>query len=363
MNQNTKIQWTDVTWSPVRGCSRVSPGCQACYAEAQALRVYRCDRWRGVPIGKGSYDGLVTMVGGEVCPSCSGNFAGVGTTWCRTCLDLGRVGGEARWTGAVRLVPGALDAPLRMRQPKRIFVNSMSDLYHESLPDEDIDRVFAVMVLSEAREIGHTYQILTKRAERLPAYYAGNPWPRISRIIRDKYGATWGAGRAWLPERVWLGVSVESRDQLVRLDHLRETPAAVRFVSFEPLLEDLGVLDLRGIHGAIFGGESGPRARPCDLAWIRSGRDQCRAAGVATFIKQVGSNAIDSALRDIVCGGKVHYVRPSADTMCHEASIVPGYEVRPHNVSRLLKDSHGGDPAEWPEDLQGCRELPSGGGA
>ena len=330
------IAWTDMTWNPVRGCSRISPGCGGpgphggCYAEAQALRVYRCDRGRGVPIGSGSYDGLVMMVGGRDCPSCIAQGQPSsderGEWWCPTCIGLGRVDGEARWTGGVRLAPSALDAPLRMRAPKRIFVNSMSDLFHERLSALSIARVFDVM----QRAHWHTFQVLTKRAERMKEF------------------CSWAAenGMGPLPN-VWLGVSVEDQQRAdERIPHLLATPAATRFLSVEPMLGpvQLGVGDCffdygvgghgrSGIDLVICGGESGKQARPCDVAWVRSLRDQCRAAGVATFVKQLGARSTNSS----------EDVGPWP--------VAPATDIR-------WKDSHGGDPAEWPEDLR-VRELPA----
>lgn len=148
-------------------------------------------------------------------------------------------------------------------------------------------------------------------------------------------------------------------------------PAAVRFLSVEPLLgpinlhrlsEEKGLASpgIDGVQWVIVGGESGPGARPCDVAWIRSVVQQCREAGVPCFVKQLGARPIDARHTDIVCGGKVHYVRPSADTMCHEARCTPGYSVRPHEMARVLSDPKGGDPAEWPVDLR-VREFPGGG--
>jgi protein gp37 len=175
-----------------------------------------------------------------------------------------------RWTGVLKLDEEALIEPLRLKRPRLIFVNSMGDLFHEKVLAEQpewVHQTFAVM----AKASWHTFQILTKREEELAWVAREYPIP--------------------LPN-VWLGVSVETRDYLVRLDALRSTPAAVRFVSFEPLLEDLGVLDLSDIHWAIIGGESGPKARPFDLAWARSIIDQCRAAGVPVFFKQAGSRPL-----------------------------------------------------------------------
>lgn len=221
----TKIEWTagndgsrGMTWNPVRGCTKISPGCVRCYAETFA------ERFRGVP-GHPYEQGF----------------------------DL-------------RLVPEKLDEPLHWRKPRRIFVNSMSDLFHVDVPLDYIRRVVEVM----RRADWHTYQVLTKRSERMRDLLAGP--------VRDA---------AELPH-VWWGVSVENKAHgLPRIDHLRAAPARVRFLSVEPLLEDLGKIDLTGIHWVIVGGESGHGARPMDLDWVRSVRDQCRAAKVPFFFKQL----------------------------------------------------------------------------
>ena len=211
MSDNSKIEWTDATWNPVRGCTKVSPGCKHCYAETFA------ERFRGVP----------------------GHPFELG-------FDL-------------RLVPEKLGDPLRWRTPRMVFVNSMSDLFHEDVPDSYVLAVARVMAIGN----WHTYQVLTKRAERLAA------------LLRGELGF---AARCL---NIWWGVSVEDRRYgLPRINHLREAPASVRFLSIEPLLEDLGRLDLRGISWVIVGGESGRGARPMAPEWVRSIRDQCRAAGV-----------------------------------------------------------------------------------
>jgi protein gp37 len=219
MSDHSSIEWTDATWNPVRGCVKVSPGCKHCYAETFA------ERFRGVP-GHPFEQGF----------------------------DL-------------RLVPEKLEDPLRWRQSRRIFVNSMSDLFQDGVPTEYIERVGRVM----ARADWHTYQILTKRPERM------------KRLLGAEL--SWLAGLA----HVWFGVSVENRRHgLPRIQHLRETPASVRFLSIEPLLEDLGSVDLAGIGWVIVGGESGPRARPMREEWVVSLRDQCRSARVPFFFKQWG---------------------------------------------------------------------------
>jgi len=230
MSDRSTIEWTDATWNPLRGCEKISPGCKHCYAETFA------ERWRGVP-GHPFEQGF----------------------------DL-------------RLVPELLDQPTRWRRPRRIFVNSMSDLFQEGVPDEFVLRVFEVMNAAPQ----HTYQVLTKRAERMRHLTLAMP-----RALVDQ-------------PQIWLGVSVEDRKYgLPRIDQLRETPAGLRFLSVEPLLEDLGTLDLSGIGWVIVGGESGPGARPMDEAWVRSIREQCRTAGVPFFFKQWGGVRKKSAGRTL----------------------------------------------------------------
>ena len=214
MAANTKIEWTDATWNPVRGCTKISPGCKHCYAERFA------ERFRGVrghPFEQG--------------------------------FDL-------------RLIPEKLDAPLRWKKPQRIFVNSMSDLFHEDVPFEYIQRTFEVMNQAD----WHQYQILTKRAQRLEAVSNDLSWA----------------------SHIWMGVSVEDKDHLWRVDHLRRTKAHIKFLSIEPLLGPLGKVHWQGIDWVILGGESGPGARPMHEEWVTDIRDQCREEGVAFFFKQWG---------------------------------------------------------------------------
>ena len=219
MADNTKIEWTDATWNPIRGCTKISPGCAHCYAETFA------ERFRGVP----------------------GHPYELG-------FDL-------------RLVPSKLDDPLKWRSSKMIFVNSMSDLFHDGVPDEYIHSVAEIMMKAD----WHTYQILTKRSERMASL--------LQTTLRF-------AGEA---PHIWWGVSVENRGHgLPRIDHLRSAPARIRFLSVEPLLEDLGAFDLAGIHWVLAGGESGHGARPMKPEWIRALRDHCRHQGVAFFFKQWG---------------------------------------------------------------------------
>ncbi len=219
MSLNSSIEWTDATWNPIRGCTKISPGCKHCYAETFA------ERFRGVkghPYEQG--------------------------------FDL-------------RLVPQKLTEPLTWRLPKLVFVNSMSDLFQTGVPDNYCEAVSQIMVTAN----WHTYQVLTKRSERLRELLAG----------KLQFAAE--------QEHIWWGVSVEDRKYgLPRLDDLKETRAKIKFLSIEPLLEDLGKLDLSGINWVIVGGESGPGARPMKREWVVSIRDQCRMYGVPFFFKQWG---------------------------------------------------------------------------
>lgn len=291
MSDGSDIEWTDATWQVSTGCDRVSPECGThqggCYAERMA---WRLSHNPATP----QYQGTVRMT------------------------DHG-----ARWTGLVKPFEDDLLAPLHWRKPRRVFVNSMSDLFHEDLPDAHIDRVFATMLACEVLEnrTKHTFQVLTKRAERMRDYFAASPaellrrWAKAAdgRIILDnadvwfseyvetlsshraeadgrvrETGAPWSHPENLFPlKNVWLGVSCGTRKHgLPRLDALRTIPAAVRWVSFEPLLEDLGDVNLDGIHWGVFGAESGPKARPMDEAWVRSLVRQHAAKGVAAFYKQ-----------------------------------------------------------------------------
>lgn len=230
MSDRTLIEWTDATWNPVRGCTKISPGCTRCYAATFA------ERFRGV----------------------SGHPYEQG-------FDL-------------RLVPEKLTDPFNWSGRRRVFVNSMSDLFHVDVPDEYIVRVARVMAAAD----WHTYQVLTKRSERM------------AELLRTKLRF------ASELSHIWWGVSVENRRHgLPRIDHLRAAPAVVRFLSVEPLLEDLGLLDLTGIDWVIAGGESGAGARPMSADWVRSIRDQCERARVAFFFKQWGGVRKSAAGREL----------------------------------------------------------------
>lgn len=214
MGTNSPIEWTDATWNPVTGCTKISPGCKHCYAERLANRLQA--------MGQANY----------------------------------RNGFE------VTLQPHMLEAPLRWKAPRRIFVNSMSDLFHADVPLAYIQEVFQVM----GRAGWHQYQILTKRSERLVELNHQLPWK----------------------PQIWIGVSVENAEYVHRIDHLRQTGACVKFLSVEPLVGALPKLRLAGIDWVIVGGESGPGARPMRPEWVADIRDQCQDAGVAFFFKQWG---------------------------------------------------------------------------
>lgn len=218
MADSTQIEWTDSTWNPVTGCTKVTAGCDFCYAERFS------ERFRGV---KGH-------------PFENG-------------FDL-------------TLRPERLEQPLRWQQPRRIFVNSMSDLFHKEVPATFIDAVFDTM----EKASWHTYQVLTKRSSLMVRY------------LRERYGD----GLA--PRHIWLGVSIEDAKNAVRLNHLKTARASIKFVSFEPLIGPVGPVDLKGIDWVIVGGESGPRSRAIDEAWVLEIRDRCKADKVAFFFKQWG---------------------------------------------------------------------------
>lgn len=214
MATNSHIEWTDATWNPVTGCTKISPACKFCYAERLAHRLQA--------MGQQNY----------------------------------RNGFQ------VTLQPHMIEHPLRWRQPRRVFVNSMSDLFHDDVPASFILQVFDVM----KRASWHQYQVLTKRSERLLD---------LNRVLD------------WRPQ-IWMGVSIENEDYLFRVDHLRRTGAHIKFLSIEPLLGSLRKLNLRGIDWVIVGGESGPGARPMDPEWVREIRDRCLRARVPFFFKQWG---------------------------------------------------------------------------
>jgi protein gp37 len=324
VSDKSAIQWCDATWNPTVGCSIVSPGCTNCYAMKTAHDL-------GRRFGSQKYGGLTKVVNGNPV-----------------------------WTGEVRLHQGAVYQPLTWKKPRRVFVNSMSDLFHEALTDDQIDRVFAVMALCPQ----HTFQVLTKRAERMRAFCSDAATPyRIARAcldlsIADKSKWTcepWPVQslgddvdnpddvtmRSWPLSNLWLGVSAERQEEAdERIPHLLQTPAAVRFVSAEPLLGPLTLHPLAdgtnalssstgpNLDWLIVGGESGPSARPMHPDWARSIRDQCAAAGVAYFFKQWGEWAphqpqAGGDLGGDVRAGRVRIVHPTGQSDV-EVSVATG---------------------------------------
>jgi protein gp37 len=353
----TKIEWCDRVWNPVRGCSVISPGCHHCYAMRQAHRFSKA----GLP-----FEGLTKQTS-----------AG------------------PQWTGAIRLIEDALLEPLSWRNPQRIFVNSMSDLFHEDVPDAFLDRVMTVMALSS----WHTFQVLTKRADRMRSYLKALTLDRIVALANAQADGspanlsvhdnlTTIARRARehayrdephrMPRRLvlplpnaWFGVSVEDQKRAdERIPQLLETPAAVRFISAEPLLGPLNLrVDLRQflpdgfiaamadkpydpstlskrLDWVIVGGESGRGARPFDVSWARSIVHQCKAASVPVFVKQLGADVRDAAAERDDMGARD--VWPAG-----WMPMIDGRRAwRPD-----LADRKGGDPQEWPSDLR-IREFP-----
>lgn len=307
----SKIEWTEETWNPVRGCSRVSPGCENCYAERQAIR----------HAGRGDhYEGLVRL------------------------SKTGPV-----WTGEVRFVASKLKDPFGWNRPRRVFVNSMSDLFHEKVSDEEIAAIFGVMAATER----HTYQILTKRPERMLRWFG---WMESKGRVREllfQYAHAKGGEHLrklnlarelgvsdWPLPNVWLGVSVEDQKRVdERVPLLLKTPASMRFVSYEPALGAVDLLpwmrrplDPPGIDWVIVSGESGPSARPFDMRWALSAIEACDAAGIRCFVKQLGA-------------------RP------YENYVVDGKGLFAGGVKYLVTDPKGGDMNEWPERLR-VRQYP-----
>jgi len=299
----SNIEWTDTTWQPIRGCQRISPGCQNCYAERQSIRL----------AGPGkAYEGLVQLTKGG-----------------------------PRWTGKYRHQRDELTKPLRWRKARKVFVCSMGDLFFEKVPDEIIDDVFAVMLIACLQERGpeHIFQVLTKRAQRLSEYTNDSTLPGR---LAESAGQLMEDGDAWhdivydyvekhgpVHERIWAGVSCESADYTHRLDSLCEARGAVKWVSLEPLL---GRVDVRGwlddLDWVVVGGESGSgnSVRGCSIDWIRNIICACQERGVAVFCKQLGSRPFQ------------------ADT---------SFVSKPYPIDTFK----GGDPAEWPAALR-VREYP-----
>ncbi len=313
----TEIQWTDWSWTPLRGCRRISPGCGqgkkgGCYAERMAMRLS----------GEGrAYHGLVKST-----PE------------------------GPRWTGETAVDEEALLEPLKWRKPRMVFVCSMSDLFFDGFRDEDIARVYSVMALTPHI----TYQVLTKRSARALALLTSEAFWAM--VAKDDVGLKMDPATFKRPlPNVWHGVSCEDRKYgLPRLEHLRRMPAAVRFVSFEPLLEDLGAVNLAGIHQAIIGGESGHGSRECRLEWVRSLVAQAREQGAHPFCKQLGKVP---TVRYYDHDVRAHY------EVQHNWPDPEGWtpmDGQPALDARVTLDfgSKGQDFDAWPEEFR-VREMPA----
>ena len=365
----TSIEWTNVSWNPIRGCSRVSAGCEQCYAEGVAARFSGVHPKTGKPL---SYHGLARRSGK----------------------------GLPLWTGEVRMVPEHLADPLRWRTPRKVFVNSMSDLFHEKLTNEQIAAVFGVMMAAP----DHTFQCLTKRARRMREWFGWvaehgglNRYIRANWAdLRDFYaaGSRFGEYRGkrhrtgddagamvlnasgcsrWPLENVHLGVSAENQETAdERIPDLLACPAEVRWVSAEPLIGpvDFDAIQIPGaqdglrfsalthqhdarfgtsdnlLNWVVIGGESGSKSRPFDLAWGRDIIQQCKAADVPVFMKQMGSccRFPSSNVTRVI-------MPPGTRSKMHTVGLANTFAV-------AFEDSHGGDPAEWPEEFR-VREFPS----
>lgn len=320
MSVSSSIEWTDATWNPIRGCTRISKGCENCYAERLAARFSDPGYW--------------------------------GNGFAR------RTSGGPRWSGVVAIVQEVLDLPRRWKKPRRVFVNSMSDLFHERVSAQQVDQILARVALRPQ----HVFQVLTKRPDRMRLYFQDRYQPsrvlRIAHQLCDYYGVSVPSPQPL--RNLWLGTSIEDQSAAAdRIDPLLQTPAVVRWASVEPLLgpvdlsEALGAiredgLEWRGcaprLDWVVVGGESGPEARPCEVSWIRSVVNQCALAGVPVFVKQFGS-------------------RPKA--WGDELDRWPfASRVRVEDLDRgdareelSLASRKGGDPAEWPTDLR-VREFP-----
>ena len=238
MAQLSKIEWTDATWNPVAGCTIESAGCSNCYAMRLAARL--------AAMGNEKYAGLTR-----------------------------KSGGRAVWTGKVALDVKSLSAPYKWRKPRKVFVNSMSDLFHPGVPDEFIARVWRVMLETPQ----HTYQVLTKRPGRMREL-----------LLSPAFGSA---------PNIWIGTSIEDSAVFDRIEELRAIEGFIRFISFEPLIGPVGAVDLEDIDWAIVGGESGPRSRPMNAEWVQEIEDRCRAYGTAFFFKQWGGTNKKAAGRTL----------------------------------------------------------------
>lgn len=298
----SKIEWTERTWNPTKGCTKISPGCKNCYAETMAKRLKA--------MGQAAYQDVVD---------------------------------ERGWTGKIALELQALKQPLSVKKPTMWFVDSMSDLFHEDVPEEFILQVFVAMALARH----HTFQVLTKRAERMQKVLS-DWWNRKSLLTGLRLGSAMTEGMKEMKweyplQNVWLGVSVENQKTAdERIPLLLKTPAAVRFVSCEPMLEKVSMVNnqLSMLNWVIIGGESGHKPRAFNVDWAKDLIVECKAAGVPVFMKQVGKHPYSLRDRWSTRGGGV--------------VVSPGDEW---TFRKRLKDVKGGDMSEWDEELR-VREMP-----
>ena len=389
----TAIQWTDETWNPVTGCTRVSAGCDHCYASTLHNSRYRSNLKKALGYHREDVERLGLDAGAELRELRSFRSAtpekpkAEWDTFPETYRDAEKsLPFPQQYDtpfAVVQTWEHKLREPLTWRKPAKVFTCSMGDLFHEDVPFEFIDKVFAVMAVTPQ----HTYQVLTKRPERMREYMAN----RVTAKRVDLVSACITVGREpptnqdhadfqaavdtdptytpmWPLPNVWLGTSVEDQAAAdARIPELSATPAAVRFLSCEPLLGAVDLLGSRyklpgggmgsafnwgkGIDWVITGGESGKGARACDVGWIRSVRDQCRAAGVPVFVKQLGSVVVGS--NDDGFEGDTGSAWPEGTRVTFTEG---GFQGSPCLVK--LRHSHGGDMEEWPEDLR-VREFPS----
>lgn len=352
----SNIEWTESTWNPIAGCTPVSPGCLNCYAATMANRLHG-----------------MTLAGRKV--------PGYESPPITSLRD-----GRQVFNGTVRLLPERLDEPLKRRTPTIWFVNSMSDLFHESVPFEYIDRVFAVMALCPR----HTFQVLTKRAERMAEYLnrreiskawtpsvrfgdGGSdaakwktPCDRVYSTAWEMKGKDAAPSLVWPLPNVWLGISAEDQTRLdERLVHLLAFPAAVRFLSCEPLLGPInlpGDVRRRGLGWVIIGGESGPKARPCRVRWISHLVNQCSRLKIPAFVKQLGGFVVDRNDAGFDAEDWTEEDGTPVEKSAWPCSVLDVEPLDPMMyqgapVRVRLADRKGGDMREWPMDLR-VRDMP-----
>jgi protein gp37 len=300
----SNIEWTQKTWNPIAGCSKVSPGCANCYAEVMAGRL--------AAMGQTKYQGLTVLQGKH-----------------------------RRWTGKIAFDRHALYEPIRRTKPTTYFVNSMSDLFHEEVTEDQLNEIFTVMAVCHQ----HTFQVLTKRPDFAEEYLSASM--RLEEIYCNWTSFSGGPAEVecWPLPNVHIGVSIENANVKHRIDALRGIPAALRFLSIEPLIADVGELNLYHIDWVIVGGESGHGSRPCNVQWIRNVVRQCREQNVPVFVKQMGAVPIAAACRQLH-----HEWGEGKFSYYPDAKSSDFWRIK-------LKHRKGANISEWPEDLR-VRQMP-----